>query len=144
MSFVYNNGASLVSASYWTGTTVKAILVTAGYVADRDHVFVSAIGANELSGTGYVAGFGGAGRKTLAGKTATVDNVNNLTAYGATNPVWTAITAGTAAAIIIIQEITNDAASVLLAYLDAATPRATSGLDLTGGFAGGLCFTATT
>ena len=117
--------------------TIKAMLVTSSYVANPDHDFVDAGGANdpvdhELSGTGYAAGYAGAGRKTLASKTATEDDANNRAEFGAANLAWTAINAGTAAAVIIFKNgVSDDTTSKLIAYIDSGGfPITTNGGDL--------------
>ena len=144
MSFVYTRASWLLGhnstrINYLADTAIKMILVTSGYTANRDHDFVSSIGANELSGTGYVAGFNGSGRIALASKTITEDDTNDRANYGAANPTWTGINAGTVAAAIIVKEITNDAASELIAYLDGVA-KVTNGGDLTVTLPGGVAF----
>ena len=132
-SGMYNSGIrDIVDGTIVPVTdTLKAILVTASYTPDPDHAFVSDLGANELSGTGYVAGFAGAGRKTLAGKAWSTDTANNRVEFTFSGVVWTAITAGTAKYLIICKEITNDAASRLVCYLDVGTAIVTNGGDVT-------------
>jgi hypothetical protein len=148
MAFVYNNGIKLLTDNTgrinWLSDTIKAALVTTTYVADRDDTTASAFSGAELSGTGYVGGFGGAGRLVLAGKSLTTDNVNNRSTFGATNPVWAAINAGTAHAIVLLKEVTTDSDSLLIAYLDGVADQPTVGGQLTGSFPGGLCFYITT
>lgn len=116
---------------------IKAMLVTSSYVANADHLFVDEAGANdpidhELSGTGYVAGFAGSGRKTLAGKAFTADLVNDRAEFDVNDLVWTGINAGTAAAVLIYKHLTSDALSRLIAYIDTGGfPVVTNGGDLT-------------
>lgn len=112
LSEIMNGGIVLLT------DTIKAMLLAPGYVFDPDHQFVSSVSASELSGTGYVAGFGGSGRHTLASKTVTKDNVNDKAFFDAADAVWTSINAGTIGWIVLIKEITNDAASKLIAALD--------------------------
>lgn len=139
-SFVYNRAAKEIM----DGTinlltdTIKAMLVTSVYVADRDHDFVDAGGASdpvdaELSGTGYVAGYAGAGRKTLAGKTITESDATDRAIFDANDLVWAAINAGTAAAVIIFKNgSADDTTSKLIAYIDSGGfPKVTNGGDLT-------------
>ena len=88
----------------------------------------------EVSVSGYTGGFAGSGRKTLASKTVTVDDTNDWAKLDAADftggTTWSALASGeTIAAAILIEEITNDAASVLLIYLDAAD-LATNGSDM--------------
>lgn len=128
-SFMYNralerilNGDLLVASD-----TLKAMLVTSGYSANKDDDFVADTtpGSNELSGTGY-------SRKTLASKTVTRDDTNDRAEFDAADLTWTGINAGTAAAVIIYEEVTNDADSVLIAYIDSGGfPVTTNGGDLT-------------
>jgi len=120
--------------------TIKVMLVTSSYVANADNDVVDAAGANdpidhELTGTGYVAGWGGAGRKTLASKTIVVDKPNNRSEFDAADLQWASINAGIAAAAIIIKEGgANDTTSRLIAYIDTGGfPISTNGgnLDVT-------------
>ena len=134
--FLYNSG----SMDLWDGSldiitdaSVKAMLVTSSYVADRDNDFVEE-GVNdanehELTGTGYAAGFGGAGRKVLGTKTITVDKATDRSDFDCADITWTAIDAGTASQLLIIEEITNDLASVLISHHDFAV--VTNGGDVT-------------
>lgn len=118
--------------------TIKVMLVTSSYVADPDNDFVDQSGANdpidhELTGTGYQAGFAGTGRKTLANKSFSEDDPNNRGEFDNTvDLTWSAINAGVAAAFIVYKHLTNDAASVLIAYVDTGGfPITTNGGDLT-------------
>ena len=92
--------------------------------------------AVELSSTGYTSGFGGAGRLTLATKAINLDQANNRVEWDFDNPVWSAISqAGSevVAAGAAIKEITNDAASPLIAKFDTGTglPLTPNGSDIT-------------
>jgi hypothetical protein len=144
MAFVYNNGARVLNSSEWTNTTHKALLVPDTYVANRDDVFVSAVGASECSGSGYSRGFNSPGRVTLSSKTAVVDNAINSVKYGAANLSFATLSVGTVGGIIIIQEVTSDADSLLIAYIDAATPKLTNSTAMPANFQDGYCFTVTT
>lgn len=111
--------------------TLKAMIVKSTYTPDRDHVFVDAItgGGHELSGTGYAAGFGASGRKTLANTAFAKDDTNDLVKLTADNVTWTALNAGTGRYVVIIKELTNDAASLILAVHDL---NATAGILFNG------------
>lgn len=109
--------------------TVKLILVTSAYTPDPDHDFASDL-TNELSGTGYVGGFAGAGRKTIGSKAFETDTTNNRVEFTFGAVTWTAINAGSPKYAVLVKEITNDAASRLIAYLDLGTV-STNGGDLT-------------
>jgi len=136
MALVYNSFKALEA----DGTidlltdTIKVMLVSSGYSADDAHDYVSdGPGANELSGTGYVTGYEGAGRKTLASKTVVEDDTNNRAEFNAAPVTWTSIDAGTAAACILIRErpSTGDTMSELIAYIDSGFPVVTNGGDFT-------------
>jgi hypothetical protein len=143
MAFVYNNGAKLLSGSYWTSTTLKLALVDASYVANRDDVFVSALGNSECSGSGYSRGFGSPGRKAMSGKAIVVDNTNNSVAFLSNDTTWSSISV-TPNAVVILEEKTTDADSLLVAYIDSATTATPAGGDLPMLFQNGICFTHTT
>lgn len=138
-SFVYNTAAS----DMWQdiidllNDTIKMGLSTSVHTVDRDDDFLddgtaSDFSSGELSGTGYVAGFGGAGRKTLGSKTITADKTNDRAEFDCADVTWTAINAGTAAQATVMKEITNDPASKLIANIDTGGfPVVTNGGDLT-------------
>jgi len=140
VDFLYNTG----SARLWDTLqptdlivdTVKVMLVTSSYVADRDNDFieegVNDANEHEITGTGYVAGFAGAGRLTLASKTITVDKANDRTEFDCADLTWTSIDAGTPSQMLVIVEITNDLASPLIGHVDSGGfPVTTNGGDLT-------------
>jgi hypothetical protein len=138
-SFIYNTAAG----DMWQDVvdllndTIKLGLSTSTHVPNRDDDFLDEAGVNdfidgELSGTGYTGGFGGAGRKTLASKTITVDKTNDRAEFDCADVTWTAINAGTAAQATVLKEITNDAASKTIANIDSGGfPITTNGGDLT-------------
>lgn len=121
-----------------SSSTLKVMLVDSGYTFNRDHDFVGSgagnPGGEELTGTGYVAGFGGAGRKTIANKVFSEDDANDRGEMDCDDITWSAINAGTAAAAIVIKEGTTDADSELIAFIDTASPAfpvVTNGGDIT-------------
>jgi hypothetical protein len=137
-NFFYNRAARKIADGTiaLSTDTLKVMLVTSVYTPNRDHDFVDAGGASdpidaELSGTGYVGGLGGAGRKTLTTKTFSEDDANDRGEMDCDDITWTAINAGTAAAAIVIREGGSDAASELIAYIDSGFPKTTNGGDLT-------------
>lgn len=126
---------------YLTTTHKVMLLATATpYTYDPDHDNISMGGANdpddaELNVGGYTRGFGGAGRKTLASKTITTNDTNNRVEWDAADVTWTALAAGqTIEAAVVVVEITNDAGSQLVIYLDP-TNIPTNGSDVTLQFA---------
>jgi hypothetical protein len=110
--------------------TVKVMLLGTAYVPNKDHEFVSDIVANEISGTGYVGGFGGSGRKALANKTFTKDDALDEARFDADNPTWPGADFGTVGYAALVIEDTNDASSPVLAILDCED-KLTSGGTLT-------------
>lgn len=114
---------------------IKVMLVGSTYTATADDNFASTIiGGQELNGTGYVSGYGGSGRKTLASKVITRDDTNDRAEFSAAPVTWTAINAGTAAAAVIIRERTGtgDTMSELIGYVNTGGfPIVTNGGDLT-------------
>lgn len=102
------------------------------FVAD----YLGAGDAEELDSTGYAGGFGNAGRLTLGSKAIAVDQANNRAEWDFANPTWSTITQAGAETVVAgaaIKEITNDAASPLLAKFDTATglPLTPNGSDIT-------------
>jgi hypothetical protein len=68
--------------------TIKVMLLTSSYTPDQDaHAKRSDLTASEVSGTGYTAG-----GMTLANKTFTQDNTNNLGYFDCDDPLWTGAT----------------------------------------------------
>lgn len=128
----YNKGkASILNGAVdLLADTIKVILVNNTYVFDADHNFISQVSSTELSGTGYTAGFSGAGRKTLAGKAVNEVDASDYAAFDANDVTWTAINAGTAAGVILVKEVTNDGDSLLIAHI-AFSSVVTNGGDLT-------------
>jgi hypothetical protein len=117
-----------------TTTNIKVMLVGTGYTFDAEHDFVGDIVAQESSGSGYVGGYTGAGRKAIATRTVVQvdasDRAELRTADGSVT--WTAINVGAVKAAVIFHEITSDAASELIAYIDTTGfPVTTNGGDFT-------------
>jgi hypothetical protein len=127
-TLLLNHGIDLLS------DTIKVMLVNNTYTPDKDHSFVDSItggSSKELTGTGYTGGFSGSGRKTLASKTVTQDDTNDKGVFDAADVTWTGINAGTVGFIVVIKEITNDAASPILAVIDVTPDVVTNGGDYT-------------
>lgn len=145
-NLVYNRfkGLLLDDTIDLSGDTVKVMLVTATYTPNADDDFADTPAANEISVTGYVPGFAGAGRKTLATKVFTVDDSGDRGTFGAANLTWTALGVGaTIKWAIIYKHITNDAASPLICALDLGAGTPTNGGDIILSFGGGLVLTLT-
>lgn len=124
-TLLLNTGINLLS------DTVKVALVTSAHTPNPDDNFMASYTASELSGTGYTAGFGGGGRKTLASKTVTQDDTNDWGVFDAADVTWTAINAGTAAAAVLLKEVTSDADSPIIAVVVFSSAITTNGGDFT-------------
>jgi len=139
-SFVYNLAANSIAAGdiNLDGDTLKIMLVNTSYSANRDQDYVDNGTANdaannELTCTGYTGGFAGADRQTLGSKTFTSDDTNDRCEVDCADITWTALGNGTNDTIqgaIVIKEVTNDAASLLICFLDV-TNTTTNGGDVT-------------
>jgi len=116
--------------------TIKVGLSTSTHVPNKDDTFLDDAGVDdfvdgELSGTGYVTGFGGAGRKTLASKTLAYNAANDRVEFDAADVTWTAINAGTIAQATLLREVTNNAGSPPIANVDSGGfPVVTNGSDV--------------
>lgn len=101
---------------------LKAILVRSTYTPNRDHSFLDSITTHEASTTGYVAGYGNAGRKALANVVAAQDDANDRASVDFDPVVWSAIGVGggyNVRYLVVGQEIGgSDASSPLLAIFD--------------------------
>jgi hypothetical protein len=100
-----------------SSTPFKAMLVNEDFTFAADDVNVSDIVANEWSGTGYTGGFNGSGRKTITG-TLTQDGAGGIIKWDGADPSqWTSLNGDDIQGVVIILEITNDAASLLICFI---------------------------
>jgi hypothetical protein len=122
--------------------TIKIVLVKSTYAPNRDHDFLGDV--TEITGvSGYTGGFAGAGRKTLASKTLAVTDASDLFTFDAADVAFGALGTGdTIGGAVITKEITNDAASPIVAFNGVAnTP--TNGASVTFQFDSAGIFTVT-
>lgn len=129
MKFLYNTGISafLSAVADWDNSSAvfKVMLVDSSYTRSRSHQFVSSAAPYELSGAGY-------SRKTLSGKSISVDSTTNIITLTASDVMWIGIDAGTAAAMILYAEAgASDATHRLIAYFDDQFPITTNGDNVT-------------
>ena len=113
------------------GDTLKAVLLNNGYAPNKDHEFVSDINTWENSGAGYAAGFGGSGRKTLSGKTLSIDDTNDIVVFDCSDVVWPGLLCGTVAYIAIVRENASDADSDVICVVELEAHRVTNGAEWT-------------
>lgn len=117
---------------------LKFMLCNTTYVPGADDTFiddgsVDDAASGEIVATNYTGGFAGAGRKTVAGKVVTQDNVNDRAELDFTDPSWTALGGAandTVAWAVLVKEVTTDADSLVLIAYDV-TNTATNGSDFT-------------
>jgi len=118
-----------------TAADIKVMLIGTAtpYTPDADHDTVDQASGSELSATNYTGGFAGAGRKAFASPAIAVDKTNDRAEFDATDLTWTSLGGAandTVEAAIIIREVTNDAGSRLIAYIDL-TNTTTDGSNFT-------------
>lgn len=109
-----------------TDSGLKLMLATSGYTDDPDQDFIDDGGANdlidhELAATGYSSGFGN--RYGIDNPGTTVDDTDNEVEYDFDDEAFGALGNGTNETIgfvALVKEITNDAASVVVAVDDVA------------------------
>lgn len=146
--FVHNTAAAEMWLGSGVGTALdlgnssllKVALSSSKHTVDRDDDLAddgstSDLNTNEISGTGYAAGYGGSGRKVLASKTYALDKANDRTDFDAADITWTAIDAGTAYKAVVILEdhasTTSDTGTRVVSHHDTNFPVTTNGGDLT-------------
>lgn len=140
-SLTYNAGSLALQNGTvnFAADTIEIILVKSTYTPNKDDVNGTPA-ASEITGvTGYVGGFGGAGRKVLATKTLVNDTVNDRTSYGAADPsAWTLGTGDTVGGAVIQKKgAAADATAIPLFFLDF-TDTPTNGSTFTLAFPGGI------
>lgn len=96
--------------------TLKVMLVDSTFSQSGSDEFVDDIVADEVSGTGYTGGFGGAGRKILAGVSVSSGAPTGPVTFSWNDVEWTGIDAGDILGMILIKEITNDSDSPVIGY----------------------------
>lgn len=131
-SLVTNRGmySILSGAVDLTNDTIKVMLLDSSFTPAATYDYVSEISSDELSGTGYTGGFSGSGRKTLASKTFTENETDGVAVFDAADSSWSSINAGVASCAAIIKEVTTDADSLVLGFVEF-TNRTTNGGTIT-------------
>jgi hypothetical protein len=132
----YQSGVRKLQDDTWSylSDTVKVALVRDTYTPNPDHDFMSDV--TEIPNiTGYTGGFGGSGRKTLASKTIVEDDTNNRVAFTAAAVAFGTLAIGaTIGGLVALKEITNDAASIIFAFMGLAVDTPTNGSTVTWNF----------
>lgn len=135
MDKVHDSGATRVD--FLGGADVKVGLSDSTHVPNKDDAFADEAGADdfvdgELSGTGYVGGFGGSGRIALASKTVVYDAANDRVEWDAADVTWSGINAGTIVQATMLDETGEvaDTATDVVVNIDVADT-VTNGGDIT-------------
>lgn len=108
----------------WINDTLKIMALETLTGHDIDNEFIgdeTGAGVVEVTSTGYTGGFGGAGRLTLGSKAIAVDDTNDRAEFDCADPTWSSISQATSetwSGFIVMKEITNDAASPVLLWID--------------------------
>lgn len=131
----YGKGAQMQASGQldWDnngGQTIKGMLVGSGYTPDQDaHDFRDDIGANECTGTGYVAG-----GVTIGTRSLNYVGASNKVQYLGDPLTWSGLDlAGTGARYIVIYIARGGASSAdeLIGYVDLGADVDPAGLDFT-------------
>lgn len=121
--------------AYYSGKTVKAMLLTASYTPDPDnHDFVDDVVANEASGTGYTAG-----GQTVT-PTITIDTATNQVRVSFTSPSWTSSSVS-ARYLQLYFDIGTDSQDELITLLDNGSTVTSSSSTFTFTISSPLVFT---
>lgn len=116
---------------------LKIVLVDDTYVHDDTRDFVDAgtaddIASHEIAVSGYVGGFGGAGRKVPASRALVRRDPDNRIEFDFADTLWTALAAGvTIGGAALIVEKTADGDSWVVAFDDFVGNVPTDGTDFT-------------
>ena len=136
-SFIYNtakSGWANGTLCYWSSTTASyyITLVSNNYTPAETHVYASAFSGAELSSTSFTGGFNGTMRISLTSRVLNTNQTSNQAEFQAATVVWSGISAGTAAAFIIVQQSGADARSELVMFNSlGGFPITTNGTNLT-------------
>jgi len=119
-------------------TAIKCGLGKDTYVPDPDESSLTTFAASEANCTGYTGGFAGAGRKA-ATITLSEQTANNRVVTIIGDLTWTALggaSNNTLRYAVILREVTNDAASIPIAFLQFTSDLTTNGSDVLSDFDG--------
>lgn len=142
-SLMFNEGQYRIARGelLYLTDTIEVVVMKATYVPNQDDLN-TVLAAGELADVeGYDGGYGGAGRRVLAGKTIVKDNANDRVVYDATDPAAWPIATGPTVGGFIIQKkgAADDTTAVPIWFIDVAdTPANGAALSLV--FAAGGIF----
>jgi hypothetical protein len=108
--------------------TFAVVLLSVAYSPDATiQRWVSDIAAAEVSGSGYVGGFGGSGRQALSARYIKVEPNSDQVALAAQNVVWPSLNVGMIGGVMIVAVGASEGSSLLIAWIESGFPRATNG-----------------
>lgn len=105
----------------WNSDTIKVMFLVSGYAGDEDDNDLTAAAAAEASGTGYITGPGGSGRKTISNKSTTRDDTANIAQFIGDPVAWTGLSGeGSIVAIVVYEHISgaDDSLNFPIRYID--------------------------
>lgn len=112
-------------------STLKVMLVS-GYAPDKAaDVYASTPAQWETTCTGYVPGYSGSGRKTLAGKSISTDDPQFTALFDANDVTWVTLSGATATGCVVYKHFGSDGDSELILYSDTGFPKTFLGGDFT-------------
>lgn len=145
-SLTFNEGSYALQTGgvSFSADNIDIILVKSTYTPNKDDT-AAVLAAAELGAiSGYVPGYGGAGRKVLGTKTVTNDTTNDRTTYDAADPTAWTLGAGETigGALIVKRGAADDTTATLLFFLEITPAIPTNGSTVTVQFnAGGIGYT---
>jgi hypothetical protein len=109
----------------WDTDTIKVALTTSSYTPNQDtHDYFNDV-TNEVSGTGYTAG-----GNTLASKTITYDDANNVIVLDAADSTWASSTI-TARYAVVYASTGTASTSPLIGYVDFGSDQSSTNGNFT-------------
>lgn len=109
----------------WDTDTIKVALTTSSYTPNQDtHDYFNDV-TNEVTGTGYTAG-----GNTLASKTITYDDANNVIVLDAADSTWASSTI-TARYAVVYASTGTASTSPLIGYVDFGSDQSSTNGNFT-------------
>lgn len=121
MSFAYNSALALINSTNWLAYDVRVLLLGPSYTPDPDHQYVSDL-TSELTDASY-------SRKTLTGRTATVDLMLDQVEYAASNPMWSALSGGAQVKYLVLYKFNASDSAAQLLYVQTLPQFTADGSD---------------
>lgn len=138
-SFIYNTAKAgfaggVANLCNWSSTTASYYytLVSNNYTPAETHIYASAFSGAELSSASFTAGFNGTMRLSITSRILNTNQTSNQAEFQAAGATWSGISAGTAHAVVVLQQAGSDGLSPLVAYISTTGfPVTTNGTNFT-------------